>query len=72
MKNKILSIFIDESGDFGAYEKHNPYYIVALIAHDQSIDITREISQMNDYMKQSGRSTRTTNPYKLLSTTSNS
>lgn len=56
MRNKLLSVFIDESGDFGPYEKHNPYYIVALITHDQSIDITREISQMNDYMKQSGRS----------------
>ena len=35
MPGKILSIFIDESGDFGAYEAHAPYYLVALVYHDQ-------------------------------------
>jgi len=33
---KHLSVFIDESGDFGKYECHSPYYIVTLIFHDQS------------------------------------
>jgi len=28
---KELSIFVDESGDFGSYEYHNPYYIVTLV-----------------------------------------
>ena len=25
-----LSIFIDESGDFGPYEYHSPYYIISM------------------------------------------
>lgn len=28
---KELSIFIDESGDWGEYEKHCPYYIVTMV-----------------------------------------
>lgn len=28
MTNKILSVFIDESGDFGPYDSHAPYYLV--------------------------------------------
>ena len=30
-----LSVFIDESGDFGPYEPHAPYYIITLLFHDQ-------------------------------------
>ena len=30
-----LSIFIDESGDWESYDFHLPYYIVAMIFHDQ-------------------------------------
>lgn len=55
MADKILSIFIDESGDFGPYEKHNPYYLVAMVAHDQSVDISEEINKMDNYMVQNGR-----------------
>lgn len=32
---KELSVFIDESGDFGAYEPHSPYYIITMVFHDQ-------------------------------------
>ena len=38
-----LSVFVDESGDFGDYEKHAPYYIITMILHDQSVDISAEI-----------------------------
>ena len=41
---KILSVFIDESGDFGPYEHHAPFYIVSMILHEQSIDIAENIS----------------------------
>lgn len=34
-----LSVFIDESGDFGDYCFHSPYYIIAMIFHKQSTDI---------------------------------
>ena len=36
---KELSIFIDESGDFGEYNKISPYYIVTMVFHDQDNDI---------------------------------
>lgn len=44
---KELSIFIDESGDFGEYESHSPYYIITMIFHDQSIDIQPAIGKLN-------------------------
>lgn len=34
---KELSIFADESGDFGEYSTHSPYYIVVMVLHDQTI-----------------------------------
>lgn len=40
-----LSVFIDESGDFGFYEHHAPYYIITLVFHDQMVSmISREVS----------------------------
>lgn len=44
---KTLSIFVDESGDFGDYSKHSPYYIIAMIFHEQSKDISSEITRLN-------------------------
>ncbi|MCR4612104.1 MAG: DUF3800 domain-containing protein [Lachnospiraceae bacterium] len=32
---KELSIFIDESGDFGEYATHSPFYIITMVFHDQ-------------------------------------
>ena len=31
-----LSVFVDESGDFGEYDHHAPYYIISLVFHNQS------------------------------------
>ena len=44
---KELSIFIDESGDFGEYEAHSPYYIITMVFHDQSNGIQPAISKLN-------------------------
>ena len=33
MKEKVLSIFIDESGDFGQYNPTSPNYYVAMVLH---------------------------------------
>ena len=44
---KELSIFIDESGDFGEYESHSPYYIIGLVMHEQHRDISEQISYLN-------------------------
>ena len=40
---KDLSVFVDESGDFGPYDYHTPYYIVTLVFHDQDMDVTDAI-----------------------------
>ncbi len=45
---KELSIFVDESGDFGAFSKHSPYYIITMILHDQSQDITDNIAKLKE------------------------
>lgn len=54
MSEKILSIFIDESGDFGAYEPHAPLYLVAMVLHDQSIDISENISAFETHLTHLG------------------
>ena len=36
---KELGIFIDESGDFGEYDYHSPWYIVTMVFHDQNVSI---------------------------------
>lgn len=41
-----LSVFVDESGDFGEYEKHAPYYIITLVMHNQANDIEEELDHL--------------------------
>lgn len=43
---KELSIFIDESGDFGEYDYRCPYYIIAMVMHDQSYDISTDLEKL--------------------------
>lgn len=54
MAEKILSVFIDESGDFGAYDSHAPYYLVAMVLHDQSIPVEPSIEDMDNRMRYLG------------------
>ena len=42
-----LSIFIDESGDFGEYEQHSPYYIITMVFHDQAIPISEAVARLD-------------------------
>lgn len=49
-----LSIFIDESGDFGAYDYRSPYYIVSMVFHDQSIYITEDIDKLEKQLSMIG------------------
>ena len=46
-KLKELSIFIDESGDFGHYSFHSPYYIITMVFHNQAEDIQNQISHFD-------------------------
>lgn len=51
-----LSIFIDESGDFGPYFQHSPYYLIGMIFHDQSCSIEDSLSSLRDNLKNLGLS----------------
>lgn len=44
----ILSIFVDESGDFGKVENSSPYYLVTLVFHNQAEDIYKPISVLKN------------------------
>ena len=45
-----LSIFIDESGDFGEVRDVRDYYLVTFVFHDQNKSISDEISRLDDIM----------------------
>lgn len=49
-----LSIFIDESADFGPFEKHSPFYILSLVFHDQSDDITGHLEKIHAGLRTRG------------------
>lgn len=49
MKDKVLSVFIDESGDFGQYNSAFPNYYVAMVLHNQEIDISKNDFKKNIY-----------------------
>ena len=51
---RTISLFVDESGDFGEYEKHSPYYIVTIVFHDQSIAIQDEIDKLDRKLRDIG------------------
>lgn len=42
-----LSVFIDESGDFGEYDYHSPFYIITMVFHDQDEDIKPAVEKLN-------------------------
>ena len=46
----VLSVFIDESGDFGDYDASAPYYIVSLVFHDQTNVIDEHIHSLNEHL----------------------
>ena len=48
---KELSVFIDESGDFGEYDPKAPFYIISLVAHDQSKDLSEQIYTLDETLK---------------------
>ena len=42
----VLSIFIDESGDFGQYDYRAPYYIISMVFHNQKMDLSEAIRKL--------------------------
>ena len=51
---KILSIFVDESGDFGISSDRNSYYLVTLVFHDQNHSLTDAIARYDAAIAQTG------------------
>lgn len=51
---KELSVFIDESGDFGEYSFHAPFYIVTMVFHDQKVEIENELKSFEVELKYLG------------------
>ena len=49
-----LSIFVDESGDFGPYEPHAPYYLITLVFHNQADSIADEIEYLERHVCEYG------------------
>lgn len=51
---KELSIFIDESGDFGTVKERPSYYLVTFIFHNQDNSIHEQVSKLEDSIHTSG------------------
>ena len=51
---KTLSVFIDESGDTGPYDHRSPYYLVSMVFHDQSRDITPNLHRLQNAVQLAG------------------
>ena len=51
MPLRELSIFIDESGDFGEYDYHSPYYIISMVFHNQETDISEPLEKLNTNLR---------------------
>lgn len=51
---KEISIFVDESGDFGEYNHISPFYIVTMVFHDQEDDISDCLSSLEQELSYLG------------------
>ena len=51
---KELSIFIDESGDFGDYDYRSPYYIIAMVFHEQAENIAAPLKKLEENLSSIG------------------
>lgn len=49
-----LSVFVDESGDFGPYSSHSPYYLFTLLFHEQENPIKDEVNYLDRKMQEHG------------------
>ena len=54
ISENVLSVFVDESGDFGEVKERPSYYLVTLVFHDQKYDITPQIDKLEDSIMSSG------------------
>ncbi len=53
-ETKILSCFVDETGDFGKYDPRCPYYMVSVVLHEQSNSIEKQLNGLEQYLSDLG------------------
>ena len=46
MNSKTLSVFVDESGNFKLPDPDSRFYILTMVFHDQSVDISHDIAHL--------------------------
>ena len=51
---KELSVFTDESGDFGDAKERPAYYLVTFVFHNQDNDIEHQVAKLEASMKNAG------------------
>jgi len=53
---KEISVFVDESGSFAPVTRdpHSPYYLLCMVFHDQSVDISKELERLADAFQDMG------------------
>ena len=51
---KELSVFIDESGDFGEIKERPAYYLVTFVFHNQDNGIEEQVSKLEESVRSSG------------------
>lgn len=49
-----LSVFIDESGDFGESKSHHEYYLVSFVFHDQKKDLSECVRKLEKSVHDAG------------------
>jgi len=54
-----LSIFIDESGDFGKFDENCPFYIVSLVMHEQKNSISEQVERLDLTLEEIGLNNHT-------------
>ena len=60
-EGKVLSVFIDESGDFGQYNPASPNYYVTMVLHNQETDISKNIEALERQVSNWGYQAHTIN-----------
>ena len=63
---KELSIFVDESGDFGKYNENAPFYIVSFVFHEQNNPIQNQINILNNSLEELGLKNHTIHTAPLI------
>lgn len=51
---KELSVFIDESGDFGEVKERPAYYLVTFVFHNQDNAIDWQVAKLEESVKNAG------------------